>query len=50
MLKKICFDFKLIHCMTKTIICLDAIKKFLCVTLIIFALLKGVFVCKKVFW
>ena len=49
MLKKLCFDIKLMHCMSKTIICLDALKKFLCATLLIFALTKGIFVCKKIF-
>ena len=45
MLKKLCCDLKIINCASKAIICLDAMKKFLCATLIFFVLIKGLMLC-----
>ena len=45
MLKKLCCDLKIINCASKAIICLDAMKKFLCTALIIFVIIKGLMLC-----
>lgn len=46
MLKKLCCDLKIINCASRAIICLDAMKKFLCATLVFFVLIKLVIMCK----
>lgn len=45
MLKKLCCDLKIINCASKAIICLDAIKKFLCISLLVFVIIKGFMLC-----
>ena len=45
MLKKLCCDLKIINCASKAIICLDAMKKFLCTALVIFIIAKGLMLC-----
>ena len=45
MLKKLCCDLKIINCASKAVICLDAIKKFLCISLLVFVIIKGFMLC-----
>lgn len=47
MLKKLCFDLKILGCASKAIICLDAMKRFLCTTLIFFAFIKIILLIKS---